>query len=160
MKIEEDTVVQINYQLSDASENTLVESDQGVPMAYLHGHNNLLPALEEHMQGRQAGDKFSVTLTPDQAYGEREDNKEQRIPIKHLQGAKKWKQGMIAVVNQEQGQRQVTVVKAGKFMVTVDFNHPFAGKTLQFDIEVVSVRSATAEEIAHGHAHGEGGHRH
>jgi len=160
MKIEDNKVVQINYQLSDAGTNPLEKSDQGVPMAYLHGHNNLLPALEEQMLGKQAGEQLSVTLLPEQAYGERQENKEQRIPVKHLQGAKKWKKGMIATVHTEKGHRQVTVVKVGKFMVTVDFNHPFAGKTLKFDIEVVSVRSATMEEIAHGHAHGEGGHHH
>ena len=75
-------------------------------------------------------------------------------------GAKKWKPGMVAVVNTEQGQRQVTVVKVGMFKAEVDNNHPLAGKTLSFEIDVIDVRAASAEEIEHGHAHGVGGHHH
>jgi FKBP-type peptidyl-prolyl cis-trans isomerase SlyD len=75
-------------------------------------------------------------------------------------GAKKWKPGMVAVVNTEQGQRQVTVVKVGMFKAEVDTNHPLAGKTLSFDIDVIDVRAASNEEIEHGHAHGVGGHHH
>jgi len=160
MKIEKDLVVQFSYKLSDTNQQQLEQSDEKVPMAYLHGHGNLLSGLEKSMEGKSAGDKFSVTLEPADAYGEIKDNSEQRIPMKHLQGAKKWKKGMIATVHTEQGRKQVTVVKAGKFMVTVDFNHPFAGKTLTFDVDVVDVRAATGEEITHGHAHGAGGHHH
>ena len=72
----------------------------------------------------------------------------------------KWKAGMIAVVNTEKGQREVTILKVGKFMVTVDINHPMAGKTLNFELDVVDVRQATSEETQHGHAHGVGGHHH
>ncbi|MGX5174496.1 FKBP-type peptidyl-prolyl cis-trans isomerase [Aliikangiella sp. IMCC44653] len=160
MKIEKDCVVQFKYILSDESQKELEKSDDKVPMAYLHGHNNLLSGLEKAMQGREAGDSFSVTLAPSEAYGEVLPDQEQRIPIKHLQGAKKWKKGMVGVVHTEKGRRQVSVVKAGKFMVTVDFNHPFAGKTLQFDVDIIDVRAATGEELAHGHAHGVGGHQH
>ncbi|MEK9766370.1 MAG: peptidylprolyl isomerase, partial [Thalassolituus sp.] len=81
-------------------------------------------------------------------------------PVKHLQGAKVWKKGMVASVHTEQGMRQVTIVKVGRFMADVDTNHPFAGKTLQFEVDVVAVREATAEELDHGHAHGVGGHQH
>ena len=160
MKIENDKVVKFSYKLSDVSDNLLEESDDKVPMAYLHGHNNLLAALEKEMTGKQAGDKFSAVLEPVDAYGEIQPDAEQRIPVKHLQGAKKWKKGMIGSVQTEKGRRQMTVVKVGKFMVTVDFNHPFAGKTLKFDVEIIDVRDATNEEIAHKHAHGEGGHHH
>ncbi|MET1255361.1 FKBP-type peptidyl-prolyl cis-trans isomerase [Aliikangiella maris] len=160
MKIEQDKVVQFNYKLSDSAQNTLEESDDKVPMAYLHGHNNLLKGLEAAMEGHEVGDKFSVILEPAEAYGEIRPDAEQRIPVKHLHGAKNWKKGMIGVVQTEQGRRQVTVVKVGKFMVTVDFNHPFAGKTLTFDVDVIDVREATNEELAHGHAHGVGGHHH
>jgi FKBP-type peptidyl-prolyl cis-trans isomerase SlyD len=160
MIIEKDVVVQFSYTLSDTDNQQLEASDDNVPMAYLHGHNNLLSGLERAMEGKKAGDSFKVTLEPADAYGEIKGNSEQRIPTKHLQGAKKWKKGMIGVVHTEQGRKQVTVVKVGKFMVTVDFNHPFAGKTLTFDVSVVDVRAATGEEIAHGHAHGVGGHHH
>ena len=160
MHIEKDTVVQFKYRLSDVEDKELESSDDKVPMAYLHGHNNLLKGLEAEMDGKQKGDSFTVTLAPEDAYGAIKPNAEQRIPVKHLSGAKKWKKGMVGVVHTEQGRKQVTVVKVGKFMVTVDFNHPFAGKTLKFDVEITDVRKATGEEIAHGHAHGPGGHHH
>jgi len=160
MNIEKDVVVQFSYKLTDTNQRQLEQSEDKVPMAYLHGHGNLLSGLEKAMAGRTAGDQFSVTLEPAEAYGELKDNSEQRIPVKHLQGAKKWKKGMIGVVHTEQGRKQVTVVKVGKFMVTVDFNHPFAGKVLTFEVEIVDVRAATREEIEHGHAHGVGGHHH
>jgi len=160
MQIEKNTVAQFIYNLKDEAGNELESAEAGNPVAYLHGHDNMLEGLEKQLEGKAVGDKFSVTLAPEDAYGERQENSEQRVPIKHLQGAKKWKPGMVAVVHTEQGQRQVKVVKAGKFMVTVDTNHPFAGMTLTFDIEVQDVRLATADEVSHGHAHGVGGHQH
>lgn len=160
MQITKDTVAQFIYTLKDEAGNELESTEAGHPVAYLHGHDNMLEGLEKELDGKSVGDKFSVTLAPADAYGERHEESEQRVPVKHLQGAKKWKPGMIALVNTDQGQRQVTVVKAGKFMVTVDTNHPFAGMTLTFDIEVLDIRQASAEEVAHGHAHGVGGHQH
>lgn len=160
MRIEKGNVVQFNYTLMDEQHKELEKSDTKIPMAYLHGYNNLLKGLEAAMDGKQIGDKFSVTLTPEDGYGEIRENAEQRVPMKHLQGAKKWKKGMIATVHTEQGRKQVTVVKVGKFMVTVDFNHPFAGKTLIFEVDIIDIRVATNEEISHGHAHGVGGHQH
>ena len=160
MKIEKDRVVQFTYQMTDTENNVLEDSTDSIPMAYLHGHGGLLKGLELAMEGHQVGDKFDVTLSPEDAYGIVKDNAEQKIPMKHLQGAKKWKKGMVGVVHTEQGNKRVTVVKPGKFMVVVDFNHPFAGKTLIFKVNVVDVREATSEEVAHGHAHGVGGHHH
>lgn len=160
MKIAEKSVVQFHYVLKE-EDGTEIESSHGNdPMAYLHGFNNTLVGLENALAGKEAGDKFSVTLQPEEAYGQRQEDMIQRIPVKHLQGAAKWKPGMTAVVQTEQGQRQVTVVKVGKFMVTVDINPPLAGKVLTFDLEVVDVREATEEEVQHGHAHGVGGHHH
>lgn len=160
MQIEKNKVVQFTYKLSDEAGQLLEASEDGQPVAYLHGHNNMLPGLENKLEGRSAGESFEITLAPADAYGERREDSEQRVPVKHLQGAKKWKPGMIATVQTDQGARQVTVVKLGKFMVTVDTNHPFAGKTLNFDINILDVRDATDEEVAHGHAHGVGGHQH
>ena len=160
MNIAKDSVVQFNYNLKDDQGNDIETTTGGEPMAYLHGHGNIIPGLEQALEGKAVGDKFSVTVGPAQAYGERKENAQQRIPLKHLKGARKWKPGMMAVVETEQGYRQVTVVKVGKFNADVDTNHPLAGKTLVFDIDVVDVREATAEEKAHGHAHGVGGHHH
>ena len=160
MSISKDKVVQLNYTLKD-EQGAVIESNEGQdPIAYLHGHNNMMPGVEKALEGKDTGDKFTVTLPAIETYGERIANAEQRVSVKHLMGAKVWKPGMIAVVNTEQGQRQVTVLKVGKFMVTVDTNHPLAGRELTFDLEVKDVRDATAEEVAHGHAHGDGGHHH
>ena len=160
MSVTKDKVVRFHYNLTDA-EGTVEETTRGgAPMAYLHGHDNMISGLEKAMDGKEVGDTFSVTLEPKEAYGEFLPDCEQRIPVKHLQGAKKWRPGMVGTVQTDQGMRQVTVVKLGKFMVTVDNNHPLAGKTLTFDIEIMDMRDATAEEIAHKHAHGEGGHQH
>jgi len=160
VKIEKDKVVQFTYKLTDSENNTLEDSGNKIPMAYLHGHGGMLKGLEDAMVEHVVDDEFEVTLQPEEAYGTIKQNTEQKIPMKHLQGAKKWKKGMVAVVHTEQGNKRVTVIKPGKFMVLVDFNHPFAGKTLTFAVKIVDVREATDEEIAHGHAHGVGGHRH
>lgn len=163
-QISDNTVVQFNYTLTDTEGKQLESNYDSEPLAYLHGHKGMIPAIEAELAGKAVGDKVSITLTPDLAYGERREGQEQRVPLKHLQGLPKgsrsWKPGMVAVVKTDQGMRQVTVVKPGLKMVVVDLNHPLAGKTLTYDIEVVSIRAATDEEIAHGHAHGVGGHHH
>ncbi len=160
MKITNDTVVQFNYVLKDEQGEILEQTDTDQPIAYLQGHKNMLAGVEEALADHAKGDSVTVTLAPEQAYGDVLENAEMKIPVKHLQGAKKWKPGMVATVNTEQGQRQVTIVKIGRFMATVDSNHPFAGKTLTFEMEVVDVRAATSSELAHKHAHGAGGHQH
>jgi FKBP-type peptidyl-prolyl cis-trans isomerase SlyD len=164
MKITDKTVVQFHYTLKDEAGKEIGSSLSSDPLAYLHGYKNMLVGVENALADKQAGDKFSVTLQPEDAYGERKEDMIQRVPVKHLQGLPsknaKWKAGMTAVVETEQGQRQVTVIKSGRFMITVDINPPLAGKVLTFDLEVVDVREATAEEIEHGHAHGVGGHHH
>ncbi|TYK66756.1 FKBP-type peptidyl-prolyl cis-trans isomerase [Colwellia echini] len=157
MKIAEKTVAHFHYTLKNESGEELESSNGHEPLAYLHGANNTLPGLEKALEGKEKGDKFSATLQPEEAYGEYQQGLEQRVPVKHLHGLPSknatWKKGMTAVVQTEQGQRQVTVVKAGKFMVTVDINPPLAGKVLTFDIEIVDVRAATEEEVTHGHVH-------
>ena len=163
MKITDKTVVQFHYTLKDEAGVELESSTGKAPLAYLHGVNNMLVGLEKALTDKSAGDKFSVTLQPEEAYGERQEDAIQRVPAKHLQSEKpvaKWLPGMTAVVQTEQGQRQVTVVKSGKFMITVDMNPILAGKVLTFDVEVVDVRAATDEEVQHKHAHGVGGHHH
>ena len=159
MIITKDSVVQLHYRVSDAS-GLIEDSAKGEPMLYLHGHQNMLPAIEQALEGKSAGDELSLVVEPKDAYGERDDNAIQSIQVKHLKGAKKWAPGMTAIVETEHGPRQVKIVKVGMFKAEVDVNHPLAGKTLTFDLNVVSVRPATAEEIAHGHAHGAGGHHH
>jgi FKBP-type peptidyl-prolyl cis-trans isomerase SlyD len=160
VKIEKDKVVQFTYKMSDSDNNILEDTTDMMPMAYLHGHGGLLKGLENAMDGHSKDDEFEATLKPEEAYGLRQENTEQKIPMKHLQGAKKWKKGMVGVVHTEQGNKRVTVVKPGKFMAVVDFNHPFSGMTLTFKVKIIDIRDASNEEIAHGHAHGVGGHHH
>ena len=160
MKISNDTVIHFNYIIKDTDGSILEETNTDQPIAYLQGHNNMLAGVEKALHGHVKGDQVSVTLAPADAYGMPRENAEMKIPLKHLQGAKKWRPGMVATVNTDRGQHQVTVLKMGRFMVTVDTNHPFAGKTLVFDMEVIDVRAATADEISHKHAHGAGGHHH
>lgn len=157
MLISKNTAVEFHYTLS--SDGTQVESSLNEkPMDYLHGHGGIFPTLEEALEGKTTGDTLEVTLTPEQSYGERrEEGHIQRIPIKHLQTNGKPKVGSTALVESNQGRQQVTIVKVGKFNADCDLNHPFAGKTLTFAIEIMSVRAATEEEISHGHIHAEGG---
>ena len=163
LKIKKNTVVQIHYDLYDADTDKHIEtSKSGDPVAFLLGHRNVVIGLEEGLEGKEKGDVLSIDVPPFKGYGSRDENKQQRVPIKHLMVDKKakLKPGMIVNIQTDQGRRQGTVVKAGKFNVDVDTNHPFAGKNLRFDVEVVDVRAATTEEIDHGHAHGVGGHHH
>lgn len=161
MKIQHNAVVNFHYELSEPNSDFREDSRGDHPVAYLHGHGNILPALEEALLDKEAGETVTVTLSAAQAYGERQENAVQRIPVKHLRfNGNKPKAGDIAFVETKDGMRQVTVVKPGLKMVDIDSNHPLAGKTLTFQISVISVREATAEEIDHGHAHGDGGHHH
>ena len=160
MQIDQDKVVSFHYTLSMVGGEQLESSEKTEPMTYLHGHGNILKALEYAMGGKQAGDTFQMTLAPAEAYGARHEGAEQRVPIKHLMYSGKLRPGMTVKLNTDNGPRDVRVIKVGKFNVDVDTNHPLAGLSLSFDIEIVDVRSATAEEIAHRHVHGEGGHHH
>lgn len=161
MQIQKNKVATFFYQLREADGPTLENNQNQMPLAYLHGHGNLLPGLESALENLAPGESVTVTLSPDQAYGARRDNLTQRVPIKHLLSQhKRLQPGMVVKVQTAQGARNGQVVKAGKFMVDIDFNHPFAGKTLIFDVTVDQVRDATPEELSHGHAHGAGGHHH
>lgn len=161
-------VVSFHYRLSevDAQGNHgewMEQSHGGEPLYYLHGFHNVIVGLEHALEGKAVGDAIEITLRPDEAYGQRRADAVQRVPIKHLQlshSKKKLQAGMLAGVKTKQGVRHVIVVKVGKFNVDVDFNHPLAGKTLYYEIEVVAIREASDEEIGHGHVHGAGGHKH
>jgi FKBP-type peptidyl-prolyl cis-trans isomerase SlyD len=160
MEIGKDKVVQFHYRIRDLENNELESSFGRDPAAYLHGHNNMMLGIEKSLAGKQTGDKFTVELPPTETFGEFVENSQQRVSVKHLQGAKKWQPGMTAVIQTEKGAMEVTIIKMGKFMATVDTNHPLAGRKLNFELQVESVRDATEEEVAHGHAHGVGGHHH
>jgi FKBP-type peptidyl-prolyl cis-trans isomerase SlyD len=160
VNISQDTVVYFHYTLRNDSGEELETSRDAEPNAYLHGAGNIIPGLEEAMNGRAAGDVFSATVEPDQAYGQHQPGKTQRVPVKHLLFKGKLRAGAVVQLNTAEGRLPVTVVKAGRHSAEVDTNHPLAGQTLTFDVEVIEVRAATPEEIAHRHVHGPGGHHH
>lgn len=160
MTIARDSVVRFHYRLSGEDGTEIENSHDSEPVTYLHGHGTILPALEAQLEGRGPGDSFSARLSAADAYGERDETAVMRIPLKNLVYRGKLEPGMIAGVQTNHGMRQVRVLKVGKFNADVDANHPLAGQSLGFHIEVVDVREATEEEIAHGHVHGEGGHHH
>ena len=160
MQIASDAVVSIHYTLTDDSGATLDSSAGGEPLAYLHGKGNLIPGLENALVGKQAGDKLQVKVAPAEGYGEYDKALLQNVPRRSFKGVGNVQVGMQFQVQSPQGPRAVTVTRVAGDMVTVDGNHPLAGKNLNFDIEITDVRVASEEELAHGHVHGPGGHHH
>ena len=157
MNIEDKKVVSFHYTLRDEHGEQLESSREGDPMTYLHGAGNIIPGLEKALVGKVAGDQFEASVEPAEAYGERNENGIQRIPAKHFKQAGRLEPGQVVAFQTKQGPRRVTVVKVGRFNVDIDTNHPMAGLSLTFDVEVTDVRDATAEEVTHGHVHGPGG---
>jgi len=160
MKIENNKVIQLNYVLTNSKGEQLDASD-GEPMAYLHGHHNVIPGLEKALEGKTTDEKFSVMIPADDAYGETQAHLIQEgVPKAMFQGVEKIEVGMRFEAQSEQGFHSVVITDIQDETVTVDGNHELAGIDLTFDVEIVDVRDATAEEIEHGHAHGVGGHQH
>jgi len=157
MTIQDKKVVSFHYTLTNQDGEQMETTRDKEPMTYLHGAQNIIPGLESAMAGKSVGDEFQVTLEPADAYGEKKEANIQRISSKHFRFPKKLKPGQIVGLQTRKGPVQVTIVKVGRFNVDVDSNHPLAGQALTFDVEVSTVRDATEEEIAHGHAHGPGG---
>jgi FKBP-type peptidyl-prolyl cis-trans isomerase SlyD len=157
MKIEKNAVVAFHYTLSGLDGQEIENSYSRPPQLYLHGHNGIIPGLEAAMEGKSAGDKFDVTVATELAYGPRTENSIQRVPKKRLAKAGTLRIGQWVQVQTDKGNQIASVVKIGMTVVDLDLNHPLAGKALKFDVAVQSVRVATEEEIAHGHAHGDGG---
>jgi len=160
MQIATDAVVSIHYTLTDDAGETLDSSAGGEPLAYLHGKGNLIRGLEDALTGKQAGDKLQVTVAPANGYGEYDKALIQNVPRRSFKGVGNVQVGMQFQVQSPQGARMVTVTRVAGDMVTVDGNHPLAGKNLNFDVEITEVRTASEEELAHGHVHGPGGHHH
>ena len=160
MSIQQNKVVSFHYTLSNANGNTIESSRGRDPMVYLHGAGNIIPGLEKEMAGKAAGDTFNVTVEPAEAYGERSQDKLQRVSAKTFSNAKKLRPGQVIRLQTRKGPIQATVVKVGRFNIDIDANHPLAGQALTFDVEITDVRDATEEEIAHRHVHGPGGVNH
>jgi len=160
MQVANNKVVTIDYTLTDPQGQVLDSSQGGEPLSYLHGTGGLIPGLEAALEGRSPGEELRAVVPPEQAYGTRNDSLVQAVPRDRFRGVPQVTPGMQFHANTPQGPRLVTVVAADNENVTVDANHPLAGVTLHFNVKVVDVRDATADEAAHGHAHGPGGHQH
>jgi FKBP-type peptidyl-prolyl cis-trans isomerase SlyD len=159
MKIEDNSVVRFHYTVTESGKDKLESSRESQPLSILVGHGNIIAGLEEAFRGREAGESFSVTVGPEQGYGVHHEGLVQRVPRKHFKGAK-LVPGQQVVMPTQQGRRAMTIKKVGMSVVDLDLNHPMAGKTLDFDVEILEVRAATESELQHKHAHGEGGHHH
>jgi FKBP-type peptidyl-prolyl cis-trans isomerase SlyD len=160
MSIAQDQVVSINYTLKDDAGAVIDQSAAGEPLTYLHGHGNLIPGLERELAGKNTGDRLQVKITPADGYGEYDRALVQKVPRRALKGLADVRVGMRLQAQTADGARPVTVTQLTGDMVTLDGNHPLAGKNLNFDVEVTQVRAATAEELAHGHVHGPDDHHH
>ena len=160
MQIGKDKVVAIDYTLTDPQGQILDSSQGRGPLSYLHGTGNIIRGLEQALEGKGEGEQLQVQIPPDQAYGEKDPSMVQSVPRAAFRGIADIKPGMQFQAQHARGQQVVTVVGVSDDEVTVDANHPLAGVTLNFDVNVVSVRDATPEEVSHGHAHGAGGHQH
>ncbi len=160
MQIENQKVVSIHYTLTNEAGQVLDSSENQEPLAYIHGHGNIIPGLENALLGLTKGEKLKVTVAPADGYGERDDSMVQSVPRSAFQGVDDIKPGMQFQAQSPEGIQLVTVVSVEGDEVTLDGNHPMAGITLIFDVEITDVRDPTAEELDHGHVHGPGGHHH
>jgi FKBP-type peptidyl-prolyl cis-trans isomerase SlyD len=160
MSITQDQVVSIHYTLRDDAGEVIDASAAGAPLAYLHGRGNLIPGLERELTGKSAGDRLQVKIAARDGYGEYDSALVQRVPRRALKGVPNLKVGMRLQTQGAHGARAVTVTQVVGDMVTLDGNHPLAGKNLNFEVQIAAVREATAEELTHGHVHGPGGHHH
>lgn len=160
MSIQKETVALIHYTLKD-NQGELIDSSEGQePLAYIHGVGQLIPGLEKELEGKVKGDKLSVTIKPEDAYGVRSDELIQDVALSNFDDPKAVQQGVQFQMQSGDSIRIATVVEVKGETVVIDLNHPLAGIELNFDVEVISTRPATAEELDHGHVHGEGGHSH
>ena len=151
MKITENAYVEIHYALFN-EEKEVVDGSRGAePLPYIHGQGNIIPGLEAALVGREEGDKFTVTITPEQGYGERDEDKVTIIDAESFAGFDNIEVGMLCQIEGENGEPQlVTITAIEEDEVTIDANHPFAGQTLNFEVEVMNVRAATDAELRDG----------
>ena len=157
MKIAKNNVVVMHYAVSD-SEGTLIDSSyEDKPMAIIQGVGYLIPGLDDALIDHQAGDKFEVAVACDQAYGERHDDYVQTVPREVLAGVEDLALGTQLRATTDDGEQTVIVIDVQDDVITVDGNHPLSGLDLSFDVEVIEVREATADELEHGHVHSAGG---
>jgi FKBP-type peptidyl-prolyl cis-trans isomerase SlyD len=160
VQVEKNRVVTIHYTLRDEQGAVIDSSNGRAPLSYLHGKGNIIPGLEQALVGKAAGDKLDVTVQPEQGYGRRDERLVQIVARNKFAGIADLRPGMQVRANGAQGARLVNLVSVDRDFVTIDGNHPLAGRMLYFSLEVAEVRKATHEEVSHGHVHGPAGHAH
>ncbi len=161
MRIADDCVVTLAYTLRDDAGEELDSATAADPFAFVHGRHSVIPGLEKALTGRGAGDTLDLTIAPADAYGEHSPARVQVVPRDRFPADIDIEPGMQFHASDEHGGRMaVRVAEVNEDGVVIDANHPLAGQTLHFAVEVLDVRAATAEELAHGHVHGAGGHHH
>jgi FKBP-type peptidyl-prolyl cis-trans isomerase SlyD len=155
MQITDKTAVSIHYTLTNNGGEELDSSIGDAPLVYLHGTGNIIPGLEEALTGKKAGDKLNVTVQPEQAYGVIDPAMNQVVSRKMFEGMD-IEVGMQFHADVNFGSGVITIAEINGDDIIIDGNHPLAGEVLHFDVEIIDVRAATADELAHGHVHGHG----
>ena len=151
-QVTEDTVVSIQYTLTGDDGAVIDSSEDGEPLTYLHGHGQLIPGLEQELEGRSVGDAVEVRIDAENGYGEHDPERLVEVPRDRFEF--EVSEGDFVQAQQQDGTTMpFQVVGIGESTVTLDGNHPLAGKALNFKVEVVNIRDATSEELDHGHAH-------
>lgn len=160
MQIESNSVVTLHYTLKDNDGEIIDQSDDG-SFLYLHGAMNIIPGLENALSGKSAGDELSVKVSPQDGYGEKQEDQIQQVPKDMFDNIDEIKQGVQFHAQSPEGEAVVvTVIEVKDDVVVIDGNHALAGVELNFEVKIVDVREASAEEIEHGHVHGPHGHQH
>ena len=160
MKVESNAVVSIEYVLRDDAGAVLDQSKGGEPLAYLHGHGNIVPGLEKALAGLEPGQSTKAEISPEDGYGAHDPGKTMRVARSQLPEQLQPEVGMMLHAEGPQGPMPLWITEVEAEAVTVDGNHPLAGKTLHFEVQIKDVREASPEELQHGHVHGPGGHHH
>lgn len=160
MKVAKNAVVSMHYTLT-MDDGTEVDTSVGSePLVFLFGNGEIIPGLESALQGKAAGDQLKVKIAPGEGYGEYDDNLTRVVPRNAFRSTNQLSVGMQFEAMTDDGPVVMSITKVEGDNITVDANHPLAGKNLNFDVKIVTIREATKEELAHGHAHGAHGHDH
>ncbi|MCY4453711.1 MAG: peptidylprolyl isomerase [Immundisolibacterales bacterium] len=153
MNVERGRVVRLHYDLKDSAGTQIGSTRDREPHALLYGHEGFLPGIDRALAGRQAGERFEVVLAPEEAFGMRVEGSARRVSKKHVLGPKRLVPGLPVFIRTRTGNRPATILKVGSSVVDIDMNHPLAGVTVHAEIEIVDIREADREEVAHGHVH-------
>ncbi|MCE9666593.1 peptidylprolyl isomerase [Myxococcus stipitatus] len=160
MRVGKDSIVSLDYRLHLGDGQVIDQSAPGQPLAYLHGHRQIVPGLEGALEGMNKGESKQVVVQPGQGYGEHDPEGVRTVPRSMLPPGFTPQAGQTLMAQTDQGDISLRIREVRGDDIVIDLNHPLAGKTLHFDVTVQDVRAASSEELSHGHVHGPGGHDH